>query len=50
MRQFGSEVVDAAMIARKFEDDRNFEFVALVDKWIGEGRNSVGWMVLRRKA
>ncbi|MFI5015375.1 MAG: hypothetical protein ACHQAY_23820 [Hyphomicrobiales bacterium] len=48
-RYFGTELLDASILAGKFAAHKEFEFVALVDKYMGEGRNCVGWVVLRRR-
>jgi len=48
-RYFGSQVIDAPLLQEKFRHDPDFEFIALVDKELGYGRNCIGWVVLRRR-
>jgi hypothetical protein len=49
-RFFGSETLTTEIIARTFENNRNFQFVGLASRYRTERRNGLGWLVLRRFA
>jgi hypothetical protein len=49
-RFFGTETLTTEIVAKKFENNVNFQFIGLAPRYPIVRRNGVGWLVLRRFA
>jgi len=51
MREFfGAETVNAASLSTRFSQDRDYEFLGLVDRWLDLNSRGLGWVILRRRS